>query len=192
MANLVRTFIAVEIPWEVKDKAQRMIAQLRASEAKVKWVAPEHMHWTLKFLGNVDMLEIPAVCEAVKRAVEPLAGFDLEALGAGAFPDVRRPRTVWVGTGRGSEQMIELHDAIEFELAKLGYRSENRRFRPHLTIGRVRQSPQGIDELGRLIEKHAAFDGGVALVDEVVVFSSDLGPDGPAHEPLCHAELKGH
>jgi 2'-5' RNA ligase len=88
--------------------------------------------------------------------------------------------------------MVELHDAIVFELAKLGYRSENRRYRPHLTVGRVRQSPQGIGELGRLIEAHAAFDGGVSLVDEVVVFSSELGPDGPTHEPLCHVELKGH
>jgi 2'-5' RNA ligase len=192
MSNIVRTFVAVEIPWEVKDRAQRMIGELRATEAKVKWVAAEHMHWTLKFLGNVDMLEIPPVCAAVKRAVEPLAAFDLEARGAGAFPDGRRPRTVWVGTGLGSEQMIELHDAVEFELARLGYRSENRRFRPHLTIGRVRQSPTGIGELGRLIEKHAEFEGGVSLVDEVVVFSSVLGPDGPRHEPLCHAELRGH
>lgn len=192
MSNVVRTFVAVEIPLEVKDRAQRMIGQLRATAAKVKWVAPEHMHWTLKFLGNIDMLEIPAVCEAVKQAVEPLAAFDLEARGAGAFPDVRRPRTVWVGTGRGTDQMIELHDAVEFELAKLGYRSENRRFRPHLTVGRVRQSPQGIGELGRLIEQYAEFDGGVSLVDEVVVFSSELGQDGPTHEPLCHVELKGH
>jgi 2'-5' RNA ligase len=88
--------------------------------------------------------------------------------------------------------MIELHDALEFELAKLGYRSENRRYRPHLTIGRVRQSPQGIGELGRLLEQHADFDGSVALVDEVVVFSSELGREGPTHEPLYHAELKGH
>jgi 2'-5' RNA ligase len=192
MSDMVRTFIAVEIPFDIKDRAGKVIAQLRATEAKVKWVAAAHMHWTLKFLGNLDMLDIPPICEAVKRAVEPLAAFDIEARSVGAFPDVRRPRTVWVGTGLGSEQMIELHDAIEFELAKLGYRAENRRFRPHLTIGRVRHSPEGIDQLGRLIEQHAEFEGGVALVDEVVVFSSDLGRDGPTYEALCHAELKGH
>lgn len=192
MADLIRTFVAVEIPFDVKDRAGKMITRLRGTEAKVKWVAPEHMHWTLKFLGPVDMVDIPAVCEAVKRAVEPLACFDVEVEGAGAFPDARRPRTVWIGMGRGTDQMVELHDAIEFELAKLGFRSENRRFRPHVTIGRVRQSPRGIGELGRLIEAEADFDGGVSLVDEVVVFSSELGPDGPTYEPLCHAELKGH
>ena len=192
MTDVVRTFVAVEIPLEVKDRANRMIGKLRDAPAKVKWVAPAHMHWTLKFLGDVGLLEIPPVCEAIRRAVEPLAAFSVEVRGAGAFPDVRRPRTVWIGTGQGSEQMIELHDAIEFELAKLGYRSENRRFRPHLTIGRVRQSPGGIGELGRLLEKHADFDGGLSHVDDVVVFSSVLGPDGPTHAPLCHAELKGH
>ncbi|REK12308.1 MAG: RNA 2',3'-cyclic phosphodiesterase [Planctomycetota bacterium] len=192
MSNVVRTFIAVEIPGEIKQRAARMIGELRAAPAKVKWVEPAHMHWTLKFLGNIDMLEIPAVCDAVKEAVEPLACFDVEAKGAGAFPDPRRPRTVWVGMGEGSEKMVELHDAVEFELAKLGYRSENRRFRPHLTIGRVRQSPAGIPELGRLIQEHADFEGGVSLVDEVVVFSSVLGRDGPTYDPLCHVELKGH
>lgn len=192
MSEVVRTFVAVEIPLDVKERAGRLIRALRETPAKVKWVAPAHLHWTLKFLGDVDMLEIPAVCDAVARAVEPLAAFDVEARGAGAFPDVRRPRTVWIGMERGREQMIELHDAIEFELAKLGYRSENRRFRPHLTIGRVRQSPQGIGELGRLLEKQADFDGGLSLVDEVVVFSSVLSRDGPTYEPLAHVELKGH
>jgi 2'-5' RNA ligase len=191
MADIVRTFIAVEIPGEVKSRASQLIAQLRTGPAKVKWVAPRHMHWTLKFLGDVDLLETPKICEAVARAVEPLAPFDVEARGAGAFPDVLRPRTVWIGVGTGSEQMIELHDAIEYELAPLGYRPENRRFRPHLTIGRVRNSPTGIDELGRLIEQHADFASGLSTVYEVMIVSSELGPDGPTYEVLGHADLKG-
>lgn len=192
MAEILRTFVAVEIPFEVKDRARQLIDRLSGTEAKVKWVDPRHMHWTLKFLGDVGMLEIPAVCEAVTRAVEPLAPFDIEARGAGAFPDIVRPRTVWIGTGQGSEPMVELHDAIEHELAKLGYRSENRRFRPHLTIGRVRQSPHGIGDLGELIRQNADFASGLSTVYEVVVFSSDLSPEGPTYEPLCHVELKGH
>lgn len=191
MAETLRTFIAVEIPWEVKDRARKLIDELRRAEASVRWVAPEHMHWTLKFLGEVGMLDIPDVCAAVQRAVEPLAPFDVAAEGAGAFPDIHRPRTVWVGMGEGSEPMIELHDAIEHELSKLGFRSENRRFRPHLTIGRVRQSPDGIGELGRLLQQHADFDSGLSMVEEVVVFSSELTPKGPSYEPLCHVELKG-
>jgi RNA 2',3'-cyclic 3'-phosphodiesterase len=191
MTDIVRTFIAVEIPGEVKSRASQLIARLEVAPAKVKWVAPRHMHWTLKFLGDVDMLETPQICEAVARAVEPLAPFDVEARGAGAFPDAERPRTVWIGMGAGSAEMIELHDAIESELAKLGYRAENRRFRPHLTIGRVRNSPAGIEELASLLKENADFASGLSTVYEVVIFSSELGPDGPTHEPLGHAELKG-
>jgi 2'-5' RNA ligase len=191
MTDIVRTFIAVEIPGEVKSRASQLITRLEVAPAKVKWVAPRHMHWTLKFLGDVDMLETPQICEAVARAVEPLAPFDVEARGAGAFPDAERPRTVWIGMGAGSAEMIELHDAIESELAKLGYRAENRRFRPHLTIGRVRNSPAGIEELASLLKENADFASGLSTVYEVVIFSSELGPDGPTHEPLGHAELKG-
>jgi 2'-5' RNA ligase len=157
----------------------------------VKWVEPESLHWTLKFLGDVDILETPAVCEAVRKAVEPLAPFDVEAWGVGAFPDIHNPRTIWIGMRDGSEQMIELHDAVELELSKLGYRSENRRYRPHLTIGRVRQSPDGIEELAELIEAHADFDAAVSMVEEVVVFSSQLNREGPTYEPLCHVDLRG-
>jgi len=191
MADIVRTFVAAEIPAEVKDRARGLIDRLQAASAKVKWVAPQHMHWTLKFLGDVDMLEIPAVCQAVKRAVEPLRPFDVEARGAGAFPDILRPRTVWVGMGAGSDAMIALHDRIDRELGTLGYREENRRFRPHLTIGRVRQSPEGIEELGRLVQENADFESGLSTVYEVVVFASELSSDGPTHEALCHADLRG-
>jgi len=191
-ANQVRTFVAIEIPFDVKDRATKLIAQLKRSGANVKWVAPEHMHWTLKFLGPVDMVDIPEVCDAVKRAAEPLASFDVEAFGAGAFPDVHNPRTVWIGVREGSEPMIELHDAVEFELSKLGFRSENRKFRPHLTIGRVRQGPQGTGELAALLAEHADFDGSISHIEEVVVFSSELGREGPVYEPLAHVELRGH
>ncbi len=190
MAETVRTFIAVEIPGEVKEHAGRLIERLSVAQAKVKWVAPAAMHWTLKFLGDVDILETPKICEAVARAVESLAPFDVEARGAGAFPDTRRPRTVWIGMGQGVERMIDLHDRVDAELAKLGYRPEARRFHPHLTIGRVR-SGQGIEELGQLVAHNANFESGLSTVFEVVIFSSQLGRDGPTHEPLGHAELKG-
>jgi 2'-5' RNA ligase len=190
MPDIVRTFIAVEIPAEVKSRASQLIAGLQTAGAKVTWVAPRNMHWTLKFLGDVDMLETPQICEAVARAVEPLTPFDVEVRGAGAFPDLLRPRTVWVGMGQGSAEMIELNAAIERELAKLGYPPDNRRFRPHLTIGRVRGAA-AVEELGRLVEQNAAFASGLSTVYEVVIFSSQLSSQGPAHEPLAHAELKG-
>jgi len=189
MPEIVRTFVAVQIPVEVQDRAGELINRLKVAPAKVKWVAPRHLHWTLKFLGDVDLREIPEVCDVVAQAVRGFAPFDIETRGAGTFPDLERPRTVWLGVGRGKEQMIALHAAVEQGLGRLGFREEHRKFRPHVTIGRVRNSTEGGRELGELLTRHADFDAGLSTVYEVVVLSSDLGAKGPTYEPLGHAEL---
>ena len=191
MPQPIRTFIAVELPLEVKEHAAKLVKQLQKAEADVKWVRPEHMHWTLSFLGNVDLLEIPAVCDAVIEAARPLAPFELVARGAGAFPNAREPRTIWLGTGEGTEAMCELYGAIARNLDQLGYRPDARNYRPHVTLGRLRERGRGTQELSRLLIQLADYDAGVALVDEVVVMSSTLGRDGPTYEPLGHAELGG-
>jgi 2'-5' RNA ligase len=192
MQRKVRTFIAVEISSEVRGKTQRLISALAATSANVKWVEPENLHLTLKFLGDVEMLEVPQLCQAVDEAVADLPPFDVQFHGAGAFPSVERPRTVWVGMTAGSEEMVALHDALEQRLAALGFRSDGRRFRPHLTIGRVRSSsPSEIRVLASLLADQRDFVGGSGDVSEVVVFSSELSRAGPAYEPLSHAELGG-
>jgi 2'-5' RNA ligase len=166
------------------------MGRLQGTSAKVTWVKPQAMHLTLKFLGEVDLKDIPAVCEAVNRAVNELPAFEFEAHGAGAFPSTSRPRTIWLGVGRGEEEFVALHAAIDRALGELGFRRENRRFRPHLTLGRVR-GERDVGELGELVARQADFVGGVSSVDEVIVFSSELAPDGPVHEPLAVAALEG-
>lgn len=189
--STLRTFIAVETSSEVHTKAQQLIKELARIPAKVKWVEPHNLHLTLKFLGEIDLLDMPRICEAMTRATADLPPFDLESFGAGAFPNLHSPRTIWIGARFGSEEMVELHDRLDAELAPLGFRSEQRRFRPHLTIGRVRNSPDGIDELGDLLAKHRDFAGGATDVAEIVLFSSELGRDGPTYEALHHASLEG-
>ena len=175
---------------EVRSRAGQLIGRLQTTAAKVTWVKPPTMHLTLKFLGDVDLKDIPAVCEAVSSAVAGLPPFEIEARGAGAFPSTGRPRTIWLGVGRGEAELVALHDAVERALAALGFRQENRRFRPHLTLGRVR-GDRDVRELGRLVAEQAEFVGGVSSVDEVIVFSSELEADGPLHEPLAVASLNG-
>jgi len=191
MSQRVRTFVAVEAPPELQSRAGELINRLRAVDAKVKWVEPRNLHWTLKFLGNVEMVEIPDVCAAVEEATRQIGSFDLEARGAGAFPTLRNPRTIWMGVGEGSEQMVELHGAIERSLSKLGFREEGRRFRPHITLGRVRDGGSAPTELAKLLEANADFDGGLSTVFDVAVFSSVLGREGPTYEALGHLDLNG-
>ena len=186
---MLRTFVAVEIGQDVRARAAALIKQLRSTDAKVKWVDTGSMHFTMKFLGEVDVREVPAICGAVTQAVAGMAPFEIEVRGAGAFPTAQRPRTIWLGVGAGTEQMVALHGAIEGSLVDLGFRTEGRRFRPHLTIGRVRSSPAGVSDLGQLIEQNGHFLAGSTIVEDVVVFSSDLTPQGPVYEALGHAEL---
>lgn len=186
----LRTFIAVEMSSEVRSRARQLVNVLQGTGAKVTWVKPEAMHLTLKFLGEVDLIDIPAVCEAVNAAVAELPPFEIVVSGAGAFPAAGRPRTLWLGVSDGNGELVVLHDAIERGLAKLGFRQENRRFRPHLTLGRVR-GDRDLRELGQLVTQHADFVGGVSSVDEVTVFSSELEAEGPIHAPLAVAPLNG-
>jgi RNA 2',3'-cyclic 3'-phosphodiesterase len=183
-----RTFIAVSASPEIRRAAQKLADTLRPVAGDVKWVEPDNLHWTLQFLGEIEQLEIPAVCNAVSAAVRELESFDLEARGAGAFPSADRPRTLWLGAGAGAQAMVALHAGIQKKLDRLGYRGEHRRFVPHITLGRAGRKGQPrslIRELSNLAE----FDGGSMLVDEVTVYASTLGPDGPTYDPLCRVPL---
>ena len=132
-----RTFIAVELAPDIRSRAQQVIRKLQPVAGDVKWVAPENMHWTLQFLGDVDDLETPAVCDVVAAAVADVEPFEIVVRGAGAFPSADRPRTLWLGAGRGANEMSTLQSAIELGLESLGFRGEARRFSPHVTLGRV-------------------------------------------------------
>ena len=97
-----RTFIAVVASPEIRQATRKVADLLRPAAGDVKWVAPENLHWTLQFLGDVDVLEIPAVCNAVACATREVDTFELEARGVGAFPAPDRPRTLWLGAGAGA------------------------------------------------------------------------------------------
>lgn len=190
MPESVRTFTAVEITDEVLGRLQELIGLLRPVAADVKWIEPDKLHWTLNFLGDVDLREVPAVCKAAIQAAAEFEPFEIETFGLGAFPNVQRPRTIWVGVRQGCEQMIALQDALTSRLAKLGYRPEHRRFQPHLTIGRVRTG-RGVAELAQLINEHAEFEIGAMYVPEVVVFSSTLESSGATYQALGRGKLGG-
>jgi RNA 2',3'-cyclic 3'-phosphodiesterase len=183
-----RTFVAVTITDEVRERALELMRRLQPVAGDVNWVAAENLHWTLQFLGDVEDTLIPEVCDCVGGAVAGLEPFELTAFGAGAFPSAARPRTLWLGAGQGADDMVALQAAIERRLRKLGYRGEARRFVPHLTLGRAGRSsrPRSLaDELAAL----ADFYAGAMLVDEVTVFASQLGREGPEYRVLGRAPI---
>lgn len=192
MSRRHRLFIAVELSPEVTTHAARVIARLQATQIQVKWVEPARMHLTMQFLGDVDELEIPTICRIMDETAREMEPFDVEIGGAGAFPTLDAPRTLWLGILRGSEDLIELHDRLDTRLRPLGFRSEDRRFRPHLTIGRLRENePEALSalvlELGRLTDLHA----GVVDVCDFTLFVSTPKSEGAGYEVLHTADFNG-
>src|SRR5437763_8645690 len=189
----VRTFIAVEMSPRVITRAGDLIDKLRVAAAEMNWIRPEQMHLTLKFLGDVPDTETPDICRVVTSVAAQFEPFEITCRGAGAFPNLREPRTLWIGIQEGAEELKRLQAALDDALhTELGFGKEPRGFHAHLTIGRVkRELPGGRGELAQLLEQHAQFDADLAIVDELVTFASFLGRKGPSHEPLGHSPLGG-
>lgn len=191
MSRPLRSFIALDASLEVAGRAKIAVDRLRTADADVKWIDPDHLHITLKFLGGVPMMEIDAVCRAVDEAVRELPPFEIELSGVGAFPSSARPRTIWLGLTRGAESVAALADAVDAGLAPLGFPKEPRAYRPHLTLGRVRRASAASDRLPPVIEELADFDAGTIYADAAVIYSSELARKGPKYSAIDHAELRG-
>ncbi len=189
----IRSFIAIELPGEVKQALARLQGRLReGSLTPVRWVDLGSIHLTLKFLGNIDTnitSKISAVLEEAARGVPP---FKLEISRLGVFPNVRRVQVVWVGITGDVGSLGRLHKNIEAGLRPLGFAAESRSFTPHLTIGRVRDRarPEERQDLGRLIERISVDTGCVLNVTTVHLMKSQLTREGPVYSRLGSVELK--
>ena len=190
----IRSFIAIELPKEARHALEGVTRELRSRAGDgVRWVRPEGVHLTLKFLGDIDADSVPTISEALGRCAASAAPFDLFLEGVGAFPNPRRPRVVWVGLGGGMEPLATLQQSIERELEAIGFARERRAFTPHLTLGRVRdristtQSRALSEALGVV-----SVQPGVGLpVREVSLMKSDLRPSGAVYTRLHAAVLGG-
>jgi 2'-5' RNA ligase len=186
-----RTFIAIDVSPFARDRLVGVQQQLSALADDVKWVEPDNLHLTLIFLGEVDERDVVDVCRAVTKSCADVAPFAFTLEGLGAFPTVRRPRTLIAKISEGHEAVRSLQKAIEPALLDLGcYRREERPFTPHVTIGRVKRDGSA-EQLSVALLKFAAWSGGQTPVKEVLVLSSNLGPDGPKYSLLSRAKLGG-
>ena len=185
----LRAFIAIDLSDEVVSGAVELARKLAPSAPGVKWVERENLHLTLKFLGDVKENETWKICQAIQKSVANLPTFDVQFQGAGAFPKLQRPRTLWIGAGEGSKSLSELYNAIDDAMADLGFARDPKRFLPHLTIGRVKQPGPWLRDVSQIIEEYSELDIGYATVEEVVLYSSELTSDGPIYSPIGRGEL---
>jgi len=187
MARL-RTFIAADVGKAIRDRLVQLQEKLARTGTQVKWVEPENLHVTLLFLGEVDDRQIPGVCSIVANETAKHPPFLMAVETVGCFPNLRRPRVLWVGIGQGMQELCAIHDALEMPLQELGYRREERRYTPHITLGRVK-SDRETSPLAEALDKQAAWRGGEVPVAELLVLSSELTPKGPVYSVLSRPKL---
>jgi len=194
MTETWRLFIALELPSEVKDGLEAIRARLvrQAPPRTVRWVQPDSIHLTLKFLGDVPVARRDELQAALQAAVVNHAPFPVTAGGLGCFPNARRPRVVWVGIREDAGALEALRDSVEQHVAPLGFPTENRPFTPHLTLGRVNRdaSRSDVEKLGTLISATALGDLHTWPVTTISLMRSELKPTGAVYTALYHAALR--
>jgi 2'-5' RNA ligase len=185
----LRTFIAVDLGKPIRERLVSLQERLAGTGAPVKWVETPNLHVTLLFLGEVDQRDVPAVCQAAADVCTGQAPFTLAVEGVSCFGDPRRPRTLWVGVESGAAELCALHDALEPPLLDLGcYRREERRYTPHITIGRVKNDRPS-SALAQELAKLTRWQAGQTPVREILVMSSELTADGPIYTVMSRAKL---
>lgn len=184
----MRTFVAIELPERVKSAISELQQELKKSRADIRWVKPDNIHLTLKFLGDTDEKIIGNIVETVKEACSVYGRFDLGTKGVGVFPDMRAPRVLWVGISDNAT-LTGLQKSIEDELAALGFSPEKRRFRPHLTLGRFKSS-FGKEGLYDKIEEHKNLNLGSIEVKSIFLIKSELTPYGAEYTKIAGIDLK--
>lgn len=179
---MIRAFVAVDLEPRTVQKIMEAIVQFRPRIPGIRWLSPNNFHLTLKFLGDIDEAKVAPIAASLERELCPFSCFTIHAKGLGVFPDLRRPRILWVGLV--SEELKALALRVEKTLLPFGFAAERRAFTPHLTVGRWRQFDGSPKELGDEIEKWRGYDFGPSIVDQVILFQSTLRPEGAVYRPL--------
>lgn len=189
MNETIRSFIAIELPIEIKNQINSYIAELRAFAPKLKWVKKEALHITLKFLGN----QSPQKVENVIGTLLPLGNickpFEISLKNIGAFPNQRKPRVIWLSIeAMPRELFFQSHTWIEDQLENIGFEREQRKFSPHLTLARTK-FPADFSELWDFIKENP-FPTQAFKVNEIVLMRSILKPSGAEYSQIQKYPLR--
>ncbi len=187
----MRVFIAIDIEKKVLEAIARLQQQLqrkaKVNEKFVKWVEPNNMHLTLKFLGEIKDTELAQVCKITEQVTKKHSPFDLEIETAGYFGGASA-RVLWVGIKGGSEQLVKLANELDEGLSTIGFAKETRAFTGHLTLCRIKDFKAGV-ELAKIVDGLGPFKAGESAVEAVTVYQSELSKAGPTYTALGRYRL---
>jgi RNA 2',3'-cyclic 3'-phosphodiesterase len=187
--NVWRIFCAAELPDQVRVRLQEHIQRLRKDVPDVagSWSRVENIHLTLKFFGNVTLDQVQTISDAASRAVKEFSSFQIDIGKTGVFPRPSRPQVLWIGVSDPSGKLSALQQKFEDECAAEGFAKEDRAFRPHLTIARLRK-PEGAQ---RLADAHLSvqFESIPVPLTELIVFRSELSSKGSKYNAISRHQL---
>ncbi len=190
----IRSFIAIELTDDLKSGLLRLQSEMKSSGyAFVKWVAPEGIHLTLKFLGNIPAVKLAEMSTALAKASEGITHFQLETTGLGAFPNLNRPNVFWLGVGGDINKLTSLQKRVDDVLEPEGFPKEKRAFTPHLTLARIREtaSLQNRRDFGELVRKTSFSSTYKIAVTSINLMRSQLLPGGAVYSRLAEVKLSG-
>lgn len=188
----IRSFIAIELPEEAKSGLHRLQTELKSPEHTfVKWVAPEGIHLTLKFLGNISPQKVTEITRVMEQASQGVSPFQLEIAEVGVFPNLRQPRVLWLGIRGEVDKLVAWQQRIDNGLAPLGFAKETRPFTPHLTLARLREgvSPRDRRDFGELVMKTPTEVNYKVRVSSLILMKSQLLPGGAVYSRLAEVKL---
>ena len=187
----MRCFIAIDINEQIRkalaDLQEELQEQADIKRSEAKWVNPENIHLTLKFLGEIKDEQIMDICNITGDVAGRHKAFELDIESVGHFGG-KSARVLWVGTGQNCEKLLQLQQDLEKQLDLAGWPREARKFSGHLTLCRVRSSKAGV-ELAQMTREYEDFELGTMSVDSVSVYQSQLTPKGPIYTVLGNYRL---
>lgn len=195
--NIVRTFIAIEFPKEVRQQLTRISdtvqEELRVQHASsaLRWTAVDKMHLTLRFLGETTKAQAQIIATGLREAANDHAPFALTIDRIGAFPNLRQPRVVWLGVGGDVQQLSTLQGTVEKAVQTAGFAAEDRPFSPHLTLARAQRGAthNTLRKVGQLLQELRTPEQIAVTVGEIVYVHSELKPGGSVYTSLGHFAL---
>jgi RNA 2',3'-cyclic 3'-phosphodiesterase len=190
--SVIRAFIAINLSPEIYTNLEKLVSQVkqRLQGNPIRWVAVDHIHLTLKFLGDVSVSNLNILTELIQTEASQLQEFEISVGKIGAFPSVHRPRVIWVGV-EAPPNLFDLQRKLEIGTSRLGYMREERKFSPHLTIGRIPRNANSdsVSKVSKLLSEIKIGYLGAACIRDVHLFRSDLHPGGAVYTKLFSGEL---
>jgi len=187
--HAIRAFLAIAPPPEVHEEMARIQNRLqRTVQGPIRWVRTDGIHLTLKFFGDIAAGDIGPLSAAIEKGIRGVAPFSLEVSGLGVFPDARRPRVLWLGTVGDTERLAAAVRNLDRGFADLGVAREERPFQAHWTLARIK-SPQGLVGVARALEMEKETRAGAFTAGALILFQSELRPQGAVYTKLAEYVL---